>query len=103
MELRRAGERRSWGGGEGKTSSTRVSGEADGFKVGCFGCWIGGTGAGDGSFKEGNSCDWDGIGFKKTPIGLKHDPRAGDTGVISFWGNADLHGDRNHIGSRVGY
>jgi len=56
-ELRRAGERISWGGGEGGDGSARVAGDADGFEVGHFGCGVRG-GTGDGSFKERNTVGW---------------------------------------------
>ena len=54
MELRRAGEKSSWGGGEGGEGSACVFGEADGFEVGHFGIGVR-RGAGDGSFEEGNT------------------------------------------------
>ena len=54
MELCRAGEKISWGGGEGGEGSPSVAGEADGFEVDHFGCGIRG-GVVDGSLKEGDA------------------------------------------------
>ena len=53
MELRRAGERSSWVGGEGGEGSAGVAGEADGFEIGHFGIGVG-RGAVDGSLEEGD-------------------------------------------------
>ena len=39
-ELRRAGERSSWVGGEGGDGSASVAGEPDGFEIGHFRCGI---------------------------------------------------------------
>ena len=52
--IRRAGEKSSWGGGEGGEGSACVFGEADGFEVGHFGIGVG-RGAVDGSLEERNT------------------------------------------------
>ena len=52
--IRRAGEKSSWGGGEGGEGSACVFGEADGFEVGHFGCGIR-CGACDRPLKEGDA------------------------------------------------
>ena len=50
MELRRAGEKISWGGGEGGEGSPSIAGEADGFEVSHFGI-VDGRGVCDRPFK----------------------------------------------------
>ncbi len=72
MELRRAGKKSSWGGGEGGEGSACVFGEADGFEVGHFGIGVR-RGAGDGSFEEGNTVggEW-AVVFRQAAIGLKN-------------------------------
>ena len=71
MELRRAGERISWGGGEGGEGSARVAGEADGFEVGHFGGGVRG-GAGDSPFKVSDAVGGEGgLVFVEGAIGLK--------------------------------
>ena len=73
MELRRAGRKSSWSGGEGGDGSACVAGDADGFEVGHFGCGVR-SGAGDGSFKERNPVGWQwGLAFVETAIRLKTD------------------------------
>ena len=53
-ELRRAGEKSSWGGGEGGDGSASVAGQADGFEAGHFGIGVG-RGACNGSLEEGDA------------------------------------------------
>ena len=54
MELRRAGEKSSWGGGEGGAGAACVAGEADGFEIGHFGYGIR-CGACNRSLEEGDA------------------------------------------------
>ena len=102
MELRRAGKKNSWGGGEDGASPAAITCEADGFEIGHFGCGVRLSIEIDGSFEESNSLDWERISFEKTSIGLKNDPRADDGDAICFRRNLDQCADWNHIGGGVG-
>ena len=74
MELRRAGKKSSWGGGQGGASPAGVTGEADGFKVGHFGCGVGLSSRINCSLKVSDAVGWkSGLAFVETTIWLKTD------------------------------
>jgi len=71
MELRRAGEKSSWGGGEGGEGSACVAGEADGLEFGHFGCGVRG-GTSYSSLEEGDAVGRQGgLAFVESTIRLK--------------------------------
>ena len=87
--IRRAGERSSWGGGEGGDGAACVAGEADGFEVGHFGCGVCG-GARDCSFEESEASDRIGATIEKSTIRLENNPGAGDGDIVRFWRNSNI-------------
>ena len=69
--IRRAGEKSSWGGGEGGDGSACVAGEADGFEFGHFGCGVRG-GTSYSSLEEGDAVGRQGgLAFVESTIRLK--------------------------------